>query len=174
MASWILKFFLNVSKEEQKKRFLERIDQPEKNWKFSTADAKERAFWDDYQKAYEDCLNRTSTEWAPWFVVPANNKWFTQLTVSEIVVHPETEPYPNLRQELPRSAGRRGTRIQRLFALNGPAAGRTDPQPFARRLGGTTRTTCGRLPWTGRSSGRRSRASERRLMRWMSRLNTTK
>ena len=82
----ILKFFLNVSKEEQKKRFLERIDQPEKNWKFSTADAKERAFWDDYQQAYEDCLNRTSTEWAPWFVVPADNKWFTRLTVSEIVV----------------------------------------------------------------------------------------
>ena len=82
----ILKFFLNVSKEEQKKRFLERIDQPEKNWKFSTADAKERAFWDDYQQAYEDCLNRTSTEWAPWFAVPADNKWFTRLTVSEIVV----------------------------------------------------------------------------------------
>ena len=82
----ILKFFLNVSKEEQKKRFLERIDRPEKNWKFSTADAKERAFWDDYQKAYEDCLNRTSTEWAPWFVVPADNKWFTRLTVSAIIV----------------------------------------------------------------------------------------
>lgn len=82
----ILKFFLNVSKEEQKKRFLERIDRPEKNWKFSTADAKERAFWDNYQKAYEDCLNRTSTEWAPWFVVPADNKWFSRLTVSEIVV----------------------------------------------------------------------------------------
>lgn len=82
----ILKFFLNVSKEEQKKRFLERIDRPEKNWKFSTADAKERAFWDDYQQAYEDCLNRTSTEWAPWFAVPADNKWFTRLTVSEIVV----------------------------------------------------------------------------------------
>ena len=82
----ILKFFLNVSKEEQKKRFLERIDRPEKNWKFSTADAKERAFWDDYQQAYEDCLNRTSTEWAPWFVVPADNKWFTRLTVSAIIV----------------------------------------------------------------------------------------
>ncbi len=82
----ILKFFLNVSREEQKKRFLERIDRPEKNWKFSTADAKERTFWDDYQNAYEDCLSRTSTEWAPWFVVPADNKWFTRLTVSEIVV----------------------------------------------------------------------------------------
>lgn len=82
----ILKFFLNVSKEEQKTRFLERIDRPEKNWKFSTADARERAFWDDYQKAYEDCLNRTSTEWAPWYVIPADNKWFTRLAVSEIIV----------------------------------------------------------------------------------------
>ncbi|MBE2293620.1 MAG: polyphosphate kinase 2 family protein [Phycisphaerales bacterium] len=82
----VLKFFLNVSKEEQKNRFLERIDRPEKNWKFSTADAKERAFWDDYQQAYEDCLNHTSTEWAPWFVVPADHKWFTRLTVSEIIV----------------------------------------------------------------------------------------
>lgn len=82
----VLKFFLNVSKEEQKKRFLERIDQPEKNWKFSTADVKERAFWDTYQTAYEDCLNHTSTEWAPWFVIPADAKWFARLTVSEIIV----------------------------------------------------------------------------------------
>ena len=82
----ILKFFLNVSREEQKKRFLERIDRPEKNWKFSTADARERAFWDDYQNAYEDCLNRSSSEWAPWYVIPADNKWFTRLTVSEIIV----------------------------------------------------------------------------------------
>lgn len=82
----VLKFFLNVSKEEQKKRFLERIDQPEKNWKFSTADVKERAFWDIYQTAYEDCLNHTSTEWAPWFVIPADAKWFARLTVSEIIV----------------------------------------------------------------------------------------
>lgn len=82
----VLKFFLNVSKDEQKKRFLDRIDHPEKNWKFSTADIKERGFWDDYQEAYEDCLNHTSTDWAPWFVVPADSKWFTRLTVSEIVV----------------------------------------------------------------------------------------
>ncbi len=82
----VLKFFLNVSKEEQRQRFLDRIDQPEKNWKFSTADVKERGFWDDYQKAYEDCLNHTSTEWAPWFVIPADNKWFTRLTVSETIV----------------------------------------------------------------------------------------
>lgn len=82
----VLKFFLNISREEQKKRFLERIDRPEKNWKFYTADVKERGFWDDYQKAYEDCLNHTSTQWAPWFVIPADAKWFTRLTVSEIIV----------------------------------------------------------------------------------------
>ncbi len=83
----VLKFFLNVSKEEQRQRFLKRIDEPEKNWKFSTADVKERGFWEDYQQAYEDCLNHTSTEWAPWFVIPADAKWFTRLAVSEIMLH---------------------------------------------------------------------------------------
>lgn len=82
----VLKFFLNVSKEEQRQRFLARIDEPEKNWKFATADVKERGFWDEYQLAYQDCLNHTSTEWAPWHVVPADRKWFTRLAVSEIIV----------------------------------------------------------------------------------------
>lgn len=82
----VLKFFLNVSKEEQRQRFLARIDEPEKNWKFATADVKERGFWDEYQRAYQDCLNHTSTEWAPWHVVPADRKWFTRLAVSEIIV----------------------------------------------------------------------------------------
>jgi PPK2 family polyphosphate:nucleotide phosphotransferase len=82
----ILKFFLNVSKEEQKKRFLKRINTPEKNWKFSAADVKERGFWDDYMQAYEDALEKTSTENAPWFIVPADNKWFTRVAVSEIII----------------------------------------------------------------------------------------
>jgi len=81
----VLKFFLNVSKDEQKRRFLDRIEQPEKNWKFSSADAKERAFWDDYMNAYEDVFNRTSTTWAPWYIVPADNKWFTRLAVAEVI-----------------------------------------------------------------------------------------
>lgn len=81
----ILKFFLNVSKSEQKKRFLARIDEPEKNWKFSVADYQERAFWDDYQQAYEQLLNHTSTEQAPWFVIPADHKWFARLAVSEAI-----------------------------------------------------------------------------------------
>jgi PPK2 family polyphosphate:nucleotide phosphotransferase len=81
----VVKFFLHVSKAEQKKRFLERIERPEKNWKFSAADAKERAYWRDYQRAYEDVLRRTSTEWAPWYVIPADNKWFLQVAVAEVI-----------------------------------------------------------------------------------------
>jgi PPK2 family polyphosphate:nucleotide phosphotransferase len=81
----ILKFFLHVSKNEQKRRFLERLDRPEKNWKFSTADLAEREFWDDYQEAYEDALTATSTKWAPWYVVPADNKWVTRSVVADIL-----------------------------------------------------------------------------------------
>ena len=81
----ILKFFLNVSKAEQKKRFLKRINTPEKNWKFSATDAKERAFWDDYMQAYQDAIEATSTRDAPWHIVPADNKWFTRVVVSEII-----------------------------------------------------------------------------------------
>lgn len=81
----ILKFFLNVSKNEQKKRFLERIDRPEKNWKFSASDAKERAFWDDYMEAYEDMFNNTSTAHAPWYIIPADRKWFTRLAVAAVI-----------------------------------------------------------------------------------------
>ncbi len=81
----VLKFFLNVSRAEQKRRFLQRIELAEKNWKFSSADARERAFWDNYMKAYEDAFNRTSTTWAPWYIVPADNKWFTRLAVAEVI-----------------------------------------------------------------------------------------
>ena len=82
----VIKFYLNVSKEVQKERFLARIDEPEKNWKFSAADAKERAFWDDYMKAYEEAISATSTKNAPWYVVPADKKWFTRTAVSEIII----------------------------------------------------------------------------------------
>jgi PPK2 family polyphosphate:nucleotide phosphotransferase len=82
----IRKFFLNVSRDEQKKRFLERLDRPEKNWKFSAADAKERQHWDEYMSAYEDMVRNTATTAAPWYVVPADNKWFTRLVVSEAIV----------------------------------------------------------------------------------------
>ena len=82
----ILKFFLNVSKKEQKERFLERLNNPDKNWKFSLADAKERGFWESYMEAYEDMLNHTSTGHAPWYVIPADHKWFTRTAVADIIV----------------------------------------------------------------------------------------
>jgi len=81
----VLKFFLNVSKKEQKNRFMARLDNPEKNWKFSSADVLERGHWDEYMKAYEECLNHTSTEWAPWYVIPADHKPFSRLAVGYII-----------------------------------------------------------------------------------------
>jgi PPK2 family polyphosphate:nucleotide phosphotransferase len=82
----IRKFFLHVSNKEQKKRFLERIEEPEKNWKFSANDAKEREHWDDYMEAYEEMIRNTSTKAAPWYVVPADNKWFTRVVVAAAVI----------------------------------------------------------------------------------------
>jgi PPK2 family polyphosphate:nucleotide phosphotransferase len=81
----VLKFFLHVSKEEQKQRFLERLDNPEKHWKFSLSDLAERGYWDEYTKAYEECLEATSTKWAPWYVVPADHKWATRAIVADVV-----------------------------------------------------------------------------------------
>lgn len=83
----ILKFFLNVSKKEQKKRFLERIEDPTKNWKFSLSDLKERAYWDQYQEAYEDAISATSTDTAPWFVIPADDKWYARLAIASVIYH---------------------------------------------------------------------------------------
>jgi PPK2 family polyphosphate:nucleotide phosphotransferase len=97
----IVKIFLNLSKDEQKKRFIERIDRQEKNWKFSASDIKERAFWDNYQEAFETAINETSTKDCPWYVVPADQKWYTRYIVSEILaetlrninpVFPELQP----------------------------------------------------------------------------------
>jgi len=82
----ILKFFLHLSKEEQKIRFLARIENPDKNWKLSVNDIKERSHWDHYQKAYEEMLQNTSTEWAPWYVIPADKKWFCRIAVCEIII----------------------------------------------------------------------------------------
>lgn len=82
----IIKFFLNVSKEEQKERFLKRIDDPKRNWKFSAADIREREFWDDYMKAYEKAIRETSTDKCPWYIIPADKKWFTRLAISTIIL----------------------------------------------------------------------------------------
>ncbi|WP_036678840.1 polyphosphate kinase 2 family protein [Daejeonella oryzae] len=93
----ILKFFLNVSKKEQKERFLERINDPLKNWKFSSGDVKERERWDDYMKVYEEAIRATSTENAPWYIIPADKKWFTRIAISKIIV----ETLKSLNLQLP-------------------------------------------------------------------------
>jgi len=82
----ILKFYLHIDKDEQKKRLQQRLDDPSKRWKFSGDDLPERKFWKEYMKAYEDALNKTSTEWAPWYLIPANHKWYRDLVVSRIIV----------------------------------------------------------------------------------------
>lgn len=81
----ILKFFLNVSKKEQKKRFMERIEDPSKNWKFSLADLRERGYWDRYQEAYEEAISETSEDHAPWFIIPADNKWYARLAIASVI-----------------------------------------------------------------------------------------
>lgn len=98
----VVKIFLYVSKEAQKERFLERAMMSEKNWKFSAADMKERAFWDDYIDAYEDMFNHTSTEWAPWYIVPADHKWFTRLAVAAVLYNTMEKlnlAYPTVSEE---------------------------------------------------------------------------
>jgi PPK2 family polyphosphate:nucleotide phosphotransferase len=82
----IVKLFLNVSKEEQRRRFLARIEEPDKNWKFSAGDARERRFWDDYQRAFEEVLSKTSTEHAPWYVIPADRKWFMRIAAGAVIL----------------------------------------------------------------------------------------
>jgi len=82
----VCKFFLHVSRNEQKRRFLERLENPDKNWKFSANDAKERGHWKDYMDAYEDTIRQTATKYAPWYVVPADNKWFTRVVVASAVI----------------------------------------------------------------------------------------
>jgi PPK2 family polyphosphate:nucleotide phosphotransferase len=98
----VRKFFLNLSKKEQKRRFLERLNTSDKNWKFSAADLHERECWDDYMKAYEDMIAATSTKHAPWYVVPADNKWYTRLIVAAAIVDTMTElklTYPKVDPE---------------------------------------------------------------------------
>jgi PPK2 family polyphosphate:nucleotide phosphotransferase len=98
----VLKFFLNVSKDEQRKRFLKRLEDPRKHWKFSAADLKERGFWDDYMKAYERAISATSTKWAPWYIIPADHKWVTRGLVARILVTAinELDPhYPEVSPE---------------------------------------------------------------------------
>lgn len=95
----VVKLCLNVSKEEQRLRFLKRLEVPEKNWKFASGDIRERAFWDDYQAAYSEMLSNTSTEWAPWYVIPADRKWFARIAAAAVIAHTliELDPrYPTV------------------------------------------------------------------------------
>ena len=109
----IRKFFLHLSREEQKRRFLERLEEPEKNWKFSSADAKERALWDDYAEAYEQMIRHTSTEEAPWYVMPADHKWFTRLAVAAAVV----ETLESLKLAFPKVDGARKKELEAARAV---------------------------------------------------------
>jgi polyphosphate kinase 2 (PPK2 family) len=97
-----VKFYLHLSKEEQRRRFLARLDEPQKNWKFSMSDVTERGHWDEYMAAYEDMLEQTSTEHGPWYVIPADHKWFTRMAVADIIVSTleKLKPeYPTMTEE---------------------------------------------------------------------------
>jgi len=114
----IRKFFLHVSRKEQKRRFLERLETPEKNWKFSAADAKEREYWNDYMKAYEDTIRNTASKHAPWYVVPADNKWFTRIVVGAAVVDTLASldlEYPRMSEEKLKELAR----VERALRRNG-------------------------------------------------------
>ncbi|WP_328634266.1 polyphosphate kinase 2 family protein [Streptomyces sp. NBC_00356] len=128
----LVKVFLNLSKEEQRVRFLKRIDVPERNWKFSAADARERARWDDYQEAFEDMLSATSTRWAPWYVVPADRKWYARTCSAAVLAHTlmDIDPqYPvvgdKARQELELE--------KRQLEKEAPAGAAADPYAARRR-----------------------------------------
>ena len=109
----IIKFFLHLSKDEQRKRFLERIDEPDKNWKFSLADIRERKFWQHYMKAYENCLEATSTPAAPWFIVPADDKEDSRLIVSQVVL----DAFQELRMAYPKSTPKRHRELKSIRKL---------------------------------------------------------
>jgi polyphosphate kinase 2 (PPK2 family) len=106
----IVKFYLHLSKEEQRKRFLQRIDEPEKNWKFGLADIEEREFWKHYMKAYEECLSATSTRDVPWYVVPADDKENTRLIVSQVVL----DTFEGLKMTAPKANSKRRQELQSI------------------------------------------------------------
>jgi len=127
----IVKLFLNLSKEEQRRRFLRRVDLPDKNWKFSAADAKERGFWDAYQKAFSEMLSNTSTEWAPWYVIPADHKWFARIAAAAVIAHTlvRIDPrYPTVGDE------QRQALDDERQALEAEAPEGAAPDPFAAEL----------------------------------------
>jgi PPK2 family polyphosphate:nucleotide phosphotransferase len=126
-----VKLFLNLSKEEQRRRFLSRIDEPEKNWKFSANDAKERAYWDDYQKAFSEVLSNTSTKWAPWYVIPADDKPFARVAAAGVLAHTliEINPkYPKVTSEA------RDALQEQKVELEAEAPAGAEPDPIEAEL----------------------------------------
>jgi PPK2 family polyphosphate:nucleotide phosphotransferase len=127
----VVKLFLNLSKEEQRIRFLKRLDVPEKNWKFSSADVRERQYWDDYQAAFSDMLSNTSTEWAPWYVVPADHKWFARICVSAVLARTliDLDPrYPKVDADRKRDLAE----VRAMLEAEAPEGAAADP--FASEL----------------------------------------
>ena len=136
------KMFLNVSKEEQRQRFLARIDEPEKNWKFSAGDSKERAFWDDYQKAFSEVLSNTSTPWAPWYVIPADDKPFARVAAAAVLVHTLMEIDPRFPKVTPEAkAALQAAKVE--LEAQAPAGSAPDPIE-AEPAGKTTKKVSGK------------------------------
>jgi PPK2 family polyphosphate:nucleotide phosphotransferase len=124
----VVKLLLNLSKEEQRTRFLRRIDLPDHNWKFSAADAHERSYWDDYQKAFSEMVSATSTDWAPWYVIPADHKWFARLAAAAVIAHTliEIDPrFPTVTAEIRKEL--EATKVE----LEQQAPKGAAPDPFA-------------------------------------------
>jgi PPK2 family polyphosphate:nucleotide phosphotransferase len=129
----VVKIFLNLSQEEQRIRFLRRLDLPDHNWKFSASDAREREYWDDYQRAFSEMLSNTSTEWAPWYVIPADHKWFARICVSHVLAHTliELDPqYPKVTPEQQREELEAKAELL-AQAPEGPAAGPFQGSPVS-------------------------------------------
>ncbi|GAA3388332.1 polyphosphate kinase 2 family protein [Cryptosporangium minutisporangium] len=122
----VVKMFLNLSKEEQRTRFLRRIDRPDKNWKFSAADARERRYWDDYQSAFSEMLSATSTPWAPWYVLPADRKWFTRICAAAVLVHTLIDLDPQY-PDVGATAHRDLAKVKRALEKEAPAGRPADP-----------------------------------------------
>ncbi|MFC9324933.1 polyphosphate kinase 2 family protein [Kitasatospora sp. NPDC057015] len=128
----VVKIFLNLSEEEQRTRFLRRIDLPEKNWKFSAADLREREHWDDYQRAFSEMLSATSTPWAPWYVVPADRKWFARICAAAVLVHTLMEIDPRY-PVVGKSARKELRTAKRLLEQQAPEGAARDPYAAGHR-----------------------------------------
>ena len=151
----VVKLFLNLSQEEQRVRFLRRIDLPDHNWKFSAADVHERGYWDDYQKAFSEMLSATSTEWAPWYVIPADHKWFARICASAVIANAliEIDPrYPKVTAEARKAL--QETKVE----LEAEAPKGAAPDPFAGRSDGTRRRPSGR-PTKAAKAAKKARRS---------------